>query len=164
MEFNLRTMTGLDAAGYRRADPQSAYSLCHDLPQRYRHSCAAEAVQLWILDTPHFDKAAFASFGQLCRGFDTRELVEYCYSGIGNHLPITDRPADDIIAFCSAATAGDSIGALICRGTAAAISRLAVKESPIQICSGLMGDAQAYCTAYATGTADLEHMLPMPEL
>lgn len=164
MEFDMRTMTGLGPEGYRWSEPEEVYVLCASVPSKFRPTCAASAVQSWIISAsdPVFTPELFGNFGALCRGFGDRELVDDCYLGLGSHLPITDRPADEIISLCSAISDNDR-DRLLCRGSSAANSRITREGPSLEICEGLADSALGYCRAYATGEADYTQPTPLPE-
>ncbi len=159
MEFNLRTMADADSL---KPFPLDYYhGLCKRLDEAFRPTCAAQAIQSWIVAEPSFTKTSFAAFGELCRGFAVG-LVDYCFWGLGNHLPASkDMSTTEVIAYCKT-TATTAREELLCRGSATTITRTLGGGEEEGICTGLSGAAYNYCDAYATGKADYEHILPLP--
>jgi len=159
MEFTLRTMGAPEGQNYKVDSPTQYYSICYGLSAEFRTTCAAQAIQSWILSTHEFSREAFFKFGELCRGFNSPLFVDYCYTGLGNHLP-TDKSlsASEVIARCKAAAPSER-GSLLCRSSSAAISLALNGQPSVDICDDLTGWAQEYCNEYATGSADYRLMV-----
>ena len=162
MEFILRGMSGLGAEGYNRMEPTKYYSVCDSVTEEFRPTCAALAIQSWIVSVsdPTFTPQLMSRFGELCQGFSTQKLVDTCYMGIGSHLPMTDMPAEDVITNCKAASP-EPRGALLCIVSSVAISRISTSSPVTALCAGLSGESADYCSLYSTGTADYDHLVEL---
>src|SRR3989344_796394 len=151
MEYSFRTMSASGELGSRFVPSKEYYTICYHLADEFRPTCAAQAIQSWIISVPGFDRNSFSQYGELCRGFNSNELIDYCYTGIGNHLPAdVSLPPSEVIARCEAASS-EMIGQLLCRASAAAITRVLNKPASVEICAGLTEDALTYCSLFAKG-------------
>ncbi len=165
MEFLLRNLVASEIEAYRRAPEKEYYALCDSLPAEFHKACAFQAFQSWVVSAKGETLEDFKHFGELCRGFKTREFVDYCYMGIGDHLPINqEMPATTIISRCKAISS-DARDQLLCRAFAALTTFSKKIDTSVtkELCVGLLGPSLEYCNAYATGIADYDHFLNLPE-
>ncbi len=163
MEYALRTLTGLDTEGYRPASEGSFQELCFSLPEKYRVGCAFQAYQWWVTLSIDRSLERMAFIGEECRSFGRQDMIDACYMGVGDHLPVTpDRSPERIAALCSALSP-EMGGRLLCQGFAAFITEFLSREGGELACTGLEGSDLEYCAKYADGKANWLHVEPLPE-
>lgn len=164
MEYNLRSLLG--ANGQPRAkEGTDLTALCKPFAGLAGKSCVLYLVQWWKGALPKDDPVkTLARMERLCENVATAYRLT-CYEGAGLTVPMTAHyDPQAAVALCDGAIL-DSQKALICRAYAAIV--FAGTGTPLkakQMCAGLTGAAEAYCTSYATGLAGIDYDLQPPKL
>ncbi len=164
MEYNERSMLGVDARVRPQTNREDFYSPCNQIPDTYQPACYFRQARWWVpaVFTYRNTVQIYPRMGELCHGAGKPEWTRTCIEGVG--------AAASGPAFEDPTVAAELCGAvstllseqLLCQSFAAyGIYISGETARALESCSNLTGDSKIYCDQYASGkTALVEQPLP----